>query len=73
MICAILRVLFRTADYHMAGEPLRIVADGVPQTGEQQLPSDIRAQESSEVDAYRTLLYREPLGHATCTGFCGDD
>ena len=59
----------RTIDYHTAGEPFRIVVDGGPRidgatVGERR----IRAQESPEIDAYRTLLCREPRGHADMYG-----
>lgn len=59
----------RTIDYHTAGEPFRIVVDGGPRIdGATVAERRIRAQESPEIDAYRTLLCREPRGHADMYG-----
>jgi proline racemase len=59
----------RTIDYHTAGEPFRVVVDGVPRIGGATVAERrIRAQESPEIDAYRTLLCREPRGHADMYG-----
>jgi proline racemase len=62
-------VEIRTTDYHTAGEPFRIVQDGVP-----EIPgSTVRdrreyASSSDEVDRIRRLLCHEPRGHADMYG-----
>jgi proline racemase len=62
-------VEIRTTDYHTAGEPFRIVQDGVP-----EIPgSTVRdrreyASSSEEVDRVRRLLCHEPRGHADMYG-----
>ncbi|MFE7528168.1 proline racemase family protein [Kitasatospora sp. NPDC057542] len=68
----------RTVDYHTAGEPFRIVLDGVP-----AIPGDSVAERRaivigaggtataprpSELDTVRQLLTREPRGHAGMYG-----
>ncbi len=58
-----------TVDYHTAGEPFRIVLDGVPEipgstVGERR----VFAQESEEIDRLRRLLCHEPRGHADMYG-----
>lgn len=59
----------RTIDYHTAGEPFRIVVDGAPQIGGATVAGRrIRAQDSPEIDGLRTLLCREPRGHADMYG-----
>lgn len=59
----------RTVDYHAAGEPFRILADGVPvPEGSTVLDRRTRAQNSAEIDAVRLLLVREPRGHADMYG-----
>lgn len=59
----------RTIDYHTAGEPFRIVVDGAPQIGGETVAARrIRAQDSPEIDGLRTLLCREPRGHADMYG-----
>jgi len=56
-------------DYHTAGEPFRIVMEGVPQIdGETVAERRIRAQNCPEIDGVRTLLCREPRGHADMYG-----
>lgn len=59
----------RTVDYHTAGEPFRIVLDGVPPI-EGATIRDRRAfaQGSKAVDAVRRLLCHEPRGHADMYG-----
>jgi proline racemase len=59
----------RTTDYHTAGEPFRIVLDGVPAIGGATI-RDKRAfaQGSEDVDAVRRLLCHEPRGHADMYG-----
>jgi proline racemase len=58
-----------TTDYHTAGEPFRIVRDGVP-----DIPgATVRARReyaagSEEVDRVRRLLCHEPRGHADMYG-----
>src|SRR4051812_30140209 len=59
----------RTVDYHTAGEPFRIVLEGVPPIA----GDDVRAKRetacaSEEVDAVRRLLCNEPRGHADMYG-----
>jgi proline racemase len=56
-------------DYHTAGEPFRIVVDGLPDIPGATVP-DRRtfALGSAEVDAVRQLLVNEPRGHADMYG-----
>ncbi|HEY6760427.1 MAG TPA: proline racemase family protein [Baekduia sp.] len=59
----------RTVDYHTAGEPFRIVLDGVPPIG----GADVRikretARTTKEIDAVRRFLCHEPRGHADMYG-----
>src|SRR4051812_38557066 len=59
----------RTVDYHTAGEPFRIVLEGVPPIA----GDDVRAKRetacaSEEVDAVRRMLCHEPRGHADMYG-----
>ena len=59
----------RTIDYHTAGEPFRIVADGGPvPDGGTVLDRRAAAQSSPQIDAVRQLLVREPRGHADMYG-----
>ena len=59
----------RTIDYHTAGEPFRIVLDGVPEiAGSTVLERRATAQASQEIDVVRQLLVREPRGHADMYG-----
>jgi proline racemase len=59
----------RTIDYHTAGEPFRIVAEGGPApAGRTVLDRRATAQRSREIDAVRQLLVREPRGHADMYG-----
>ena len=59
----------RTTDYHTAGEPFRIVQEGVP-----QIPgATVRARReyaaaTDEVDRVRRMLCHEPRGHADMYG-----
>lgn len=56
-------------DYHTAGEPFRIVTDGVPEiVGDTVLERRAYAQGCAEVDAVRRLLVNEPRGHADMYG-----
>ncbi len=56
-------------DYHTAGEPFRIVTDGVPAiAGATVRERRSRAAASEEVDAVRRLLCHEPRGHADMYG-----
>jgi proline racemase len=58
-----------TTDYHTAGEPFRIVADGVPDLpGATVRDRRDAAQASDEADAIRRLLCHEPRGHADMYG-----
>ena len=62
-------VRVRAIDYHTAGEPFRIVAEGVtPINGANVAAKRIGAQRSSRVDAVRTMLCREPRGHGDMYG-----
>lgn len=59
----------RTVDYHTAGEPFRIVVDGVPPiAGATIREKRAFAQGSGDVDAVRRLLCHEPRGHADMYG-----
>ena len=59
----------RTIDYHTAGEPFRIVLDGVPEIeGATVVAKRAFAQGSEAVDAVRRLLCHEPRGHADMYG-----
>ena len=58
-----------TTDYHTAGEPFRIVTEGVPEIpGATVRERRTFAQGSEEVDAVRRLLCHEPRGHADMYG-----
>ncbi|HMM82373.1 MAG TPA: proline racemase family protein [Terrimesophilobacter sp.] len=59
----------RTRDYHTAGEPFRIVTDGVPEVaGSTVAERRILAFESAELQAIRQFLCHEPRGHADMYG-----
>ncbi|MFT2817299.1 proline racemase family protein [Leifsonia sp. A12D58] len=59
----------RTVDYHTAGEPFRIVVDGLPEIdGKTVAQRRVFAQGSAEIDEIRQLLCREPRGHADMYG-----
>jgi proline racemase len=56
-------------DYHTAGEPFRIVTDGLLEIpGSTVLDRRTFAQQSDDVDAVRRLLVNEPRGHADMYG-----
>jgi proline racemase len=56
-------------DYHTAGEPFRIVTDGVPLIdGASVAERRVFAGSSEEVDVVRRLLCHEPRGHADMYG-----
>jgi proline racemase len=58
-----------TVDYHTAGEPFRIVIDGVPPIpGATVRDRREAAQSSREIDHFRRLLCNEPRGHADMYG-----
>lgn len=58
-----------TIDFHTAGEPFRIVENGFAVIlGATAADKRIYAQNSSEVDDVRTMLCREPRGHADMYG-----
>ncbi len=58
-----------TTDYHTAGEPFRIVQDGVPQIpGATVRDRREHASGSDEVDRVRRMLCHEPRGHADMYG-----
>jgi proline racemase len=59
----------RATDYHTAGEPFRIVAEGVPDIpGETVGARREHALGSEEIDRVRRLLCHEPRGHADMYG-----
>src|SRR5919201_6723150 len=59
----------RATDYHTAGEPFRIVAEGVPDIpGETVGARREHAIGSEEIDRVRRLLCHEPRGHADMYG-----
>src|SRR3954454_10420262 len=59
----------RTTDYHTAGEPFRIVLDGVPPIpGATVRDRREAAGASGEIDGLRRLLCHEPRGHADMYG-----
>ncbi len=59
----------RTADYHTAGEPFRIVTAGAPPIpGTTVLERRAAAQTDADIDVVRQLLVREPRGHADMYG-----
>jgi proline racemase len=56
-------------DYHTAGEPFRIVLDGVPEIpGRSVRERRERAAAAEDVDRIRRLLCHEPRGHADMYG-----
>jgi proline racemase len=58
-----------TTDYHTAGEPFRIVQDGVPDIpGATVRDRREYASQSDEVDRIRRMLCHEPRGHADMYG-----
>ena len=61
--------MISTIDYHTAGEPFRIVADGVPEIpGATVRERRERALRDPEVQRLRQLLCNEPRGHADMYG-----
>jgi proline racemase len=56
-----------TADYHTAGEPFRIVTDGVPLL-EGRTVMERRRWAAERLDDVRRLLVNEPRGHADMYG-----
>jgi proline racemase len=59
----------RTTDYHTAGEPFRIVLDGVPPIpGATVRERREAAAHTEEIDRLRRLLCHEPRGHADMYG-----
>jgi proline racemase len=58
-----------TTDYHTAGEPFRIVVDGVPEIpGATVAERRERAAADESIDLVRRLLCHEPRGHADMYG-----
>ena len=57
----------RTLDYHAAGEPLRIVVDGLPEVPGDTMLAKRRHMET-ELDHWRRMLMLEPRGHADMYG-----
>ncbi len=64
---AIAALVARTADYHTAGEPFRIVIDGVPEL-EGATILEKRRFAAEDLDDVRKLLINEPRGHADMYG-----
>ena len=63
------RLEISATDYHTAGEPFRIVADGLPDIpGETVRARREHARSSEDVDRMRRLLCHEPRGHADMYG-----
>ena len=59
----------RTSDFHTAGEPFRIVTDGVPEVaGSTVAERRVLAPDSAELESIRRLLCHEPRGHADMYG-----
>src|ERR671933_1817915 len=59
----------RTRDYHTAGEPFRIVLDGVPPIPGATVRERREAAACTEkIDRLRRLLCHEPRGHADMYG-----
>jgi proline racemase len=56
-----------TVDYHTAGEPFRIVTDGVPALEGRSI-LEKRRFAAEHLDGVRTLLVHEPRGHADMYG-----
>ena len=57
----------RTTDYHTAGEPFRIVTDGVPPIPGRTI-LERRRWAAEHLDGVRRLLVHEPRGHADMYG-----
>jgi proline racemase len=63
------RLEVSATDYHTAGEPFRIVVDGLPDIpGETVRARREHARRSADVDRVRRLLCHEPRGHADMYG-----
>jgi proline racemase len=63
------RLEISATDYHTAGEPFRIVAEGLPDIpGETVRARREHARGSEDVDRVRRLLCHEPRGHADMYG-----
>jgi proline racemase len=59
----------RTTDYHTAGEPFRIVAEGLPPiAGDTVRERREHAARAQDVELVRRLLCHEPRGHADMYG-----
>src|SRR5215218_72069 len=70
-VCAAIlaRLEISATDYHTAGEPFRIVADGLPDIpGETVRARREHARGSEAVERLRRLLCHEPRGHADMYG-----
>ena len=61
------RLVARTADYHTAGEPFRIITDGVAEL-EGATILERRRFAAENLDHVRELLVNEPRGHADMYG-----
>jgi proline racemase len=58
-----------SVDFHTAGEPFRIVTDGLPPLGGATVAERrVHASASAEFDSVRQLLCQEPRGHADMYG-----
>lgn len=61
--------MITTQEYHTAGEPFRIVIDGVPPIpGDDVRQRRAFAQSHEEIDVIRRMLCHEPRGHADMYG-----
>ncbi len=60
---------YRTVDYHVAGEPFRIVVEGAPALPGATMGERRAAARTTDVlDAHRRFLAHEPRGHADMYG-----
>src|SRR6185503_1257330 len=58
----------RTLDTHTAGEPLRIILDGVPLPEGRDILERRRSAQGAPWDRWRRILMYEPRGHADMYG-----
>jgi len=60
---------YHSVDYHVAGEPFRVVIKGSPDIpGDTITAKRLVARESASIDSYRRLACLEPRGHADMYG-----
>lgn len=60
--------MLRTVDYHTAGEPFRIVVEGVPEIAGRTVLERRERATTGAADQVRALLCNEPRGHADMYG-----